>query len=63
MCLLEQPYLMNQDQTVADAIKEAIATIGEKIAVRRFVRFTLGEGLEKKSNDFAAEVAAVTGSS
>ncbi len=63
MCLLEQPYLVNQDQTVADAIKEAIAAIGEKIAVRRFVRFTLGEGLQKKSNDFAAEVAAATGSS
>ncbi len=59
--LLEQPYLMDQDKTVAEAVKEAVATIGENIQIRRFVRFTLGEGLEKKVNDLAADVAAATG--
>ncbi|KAG2453632.1 hypothetical protein HYH02_001845 [Chlamydomonas schloesseri] len=61
MCLLDQPFLTDPSKTVAEAIKEAIAAIGEKISVRRFVKFQLGEGLEKKSNDFAAEVAAATG--
>ncbi|GFR43724.1 hypothetical protein Agub_g4835 [Astrephomene gubernaculifera] len=61
MCLLDQPFLTDSSKTVADAIREAIAALGEKISVRRFVKFQLGEGLEKKSNDFAAEVAAATG--
>ncbi|EFJ50868.1 hypothetical protein VOLCADRAFT_120525 [Volvox carteri f. nagariensis] len=61
MCLLDQPFLTDPSKTVADAIKEAIAAIGEKISVRRFIKYQLGEGLEKKSNDFAAEVAAATG--
>ncbi|GLC37745.1 hypothetical protein PLESTB_001472500 [Pleodorina starrii] len=61
MCLLDQPFLTDPSKTVAEAIKEAIAAIGEKISVRRFVKYQLGEGLEKKSNDFAAEVAAATG--
>lgn len=59
--LLEQPTLVDPSKTIADSIKEAIAAIGEKISVRRFIKYSLGEGLEKKSNDFAAEVAAVTG--
>eukprot|EP00877_Chromochloris_zofingiensis_P012636 jgi/Chrzof1/7626/Cz02g30210.t1 len=59
--LLEQPFLMDQSKTVAEAVKEAIATIGENIQIRRFERFTLGEGLEKKVNDLAADVAAATG--
>jgi len=45
------------------AIKEAIATIGEKISVRRFTKFQLGEGIEKKVMDLAADVAAMTKSS
>ncbi|MEW5312706.1 MAG: hypothetical protein WDW38_004320 [Sanguina aurantia] len=61
MALLDQQYLMDDTKTVGEAVKEAIVSIGEKISVRRFSKFTLGEGLEKKSNDFAAEVAAVTG--
>lgn len=56
--LLEQPYVKNPDQTVQQVISEKIAKIGENIQVRRFVRFKLGEGIEKKSEDFAAEVAA-----
>ncbi len=57
--LLEQPYIKNPDQTVAQMIAEAVATIGENIQVRRFARYKLGEGIEKKSDDFAAEVASL----
>lgn len=42
-------------------LKAAVATIGENIKVRRFAKFVLGEGLEKRSNNFAEEVAAATG--
>ncbi len=56
--LLQQPYVKNPDQTVGEMIAEAVATIGENIQVRRFVRYKLGEGIEKRSEDFAAEVAS-----
>jgi elongation factor Ts len=59
--LLEQAYIKDSDKTVEDMIKEQIATIGEKISIRRFERFNLGEGLEKRNEDFAAEVAAQMG--
>jgi elongation factor Ts len=58
--LLEQPFIKNDKVVVKDYVKQTIATIGENIKVKRFVRFNLGEGLEKKSQDFAAEVAAQT---
>ncbi|RWR77859.1 Ubiquitin-associated domain-containing protein [Cinnamomum micranthum f. kanehirae] len=58
--LLEQPYIKNDKMVVKDWVKQTIATIGENIKVRRFLRYNLGEGLEKKSQDFAAEVAAQT---
>ncbi len=58
MCLLEQPFIKNPDITVGQLITESIARIGENISVRRFVRYELGEGLQKRQNDFAAEVAA-----
>ncbi|MHB8766484.1 MAG: translation elongation factor Ts [Deferrisomatales bacterium] len=57
-CLLEQPYVKNPDVTVGDYVAQAVGEIGENLRVRRFVRFELGEGLEKRSNDLAAEVAA-----
>ncbi|KAK3436435.1 hypothetical protein EUGRSUZ_C01279 [Eucalyptus grandis] len=60
LALLEQPYIKNDKMVVKDWVKQTIATIGENIKVRRFVRLNLGEGLEKKSQDFAAEVAAQT---
>lgn len=59
--LLEQPYLLDQNKTVGEAVKEAIAACGENIQVRRFVRYHLGEGVEKKESNLAAEVAAATG--
>lgn len=58
VCLLEQPFIKDPDKTITQLINESIAKIGENIAVRRFTRYQLGEGIEKKSNDFAAEVMA-----
>lgn len=57
-CLLEQPYVKDPDITIEAYVKQRISAVGENIRVRRFVRFELGEGLEKRSGDFAAEVAA-----
>ncbi|HEX9943392.1 MAG TPA: translation elongation factor Ts [Thermoanaerobaculia bacterium] len=56
--LLEQPFVKNPDVTIAQHIAEKIGKIGENIQVRRFVRYKLGEGLERRQDDFAAEVAA-----
>jgi elongation factor Ts len=61
ICLLDQSFVKNPDKTINDLQQELIARIGENIKIRRFVRFELGEGLEKKKNDFAAEVAAQAG--
>ncbi|KAG2713089.1 hypothetical protein I3760_04G158800 [Carya illinoinensis] len=60
LALLDQPFIKNDKLVVKDWVKQTIATIGENIKVKRFVRYNLGEGLEKKSQDFAAEVAAQT---
>ncbi|RXI05942.1 hypothetical protein DVH24_017984 [Malus domestica] len=60
LALLEQPFIKNDKVVVKDLVKQTISTIGENIKVKRFVRYNLGEGLEKKSQDFAAEVAAQT---
>lgn len=57
VCLLEQIYVRDSSKTIQQLVTEATATIGEKISVRRFVRWEMGEGLEKKVCDFAAEVA------
>lgn len=58
VCLLEQPFVKNPDVTIEKLVIEAIARLGENITVRRFVRYKVGEGIEKKTHDFAAEVAA-----
>jgi len=60
-CLLNQPYVKNPDITVEDYLKQMIADVGENMRIRRYVRFELGEGLEKKVHDLAAEVAAQIG--
>jgi len=57
ICLLEQPFIKDPDKTVNQLVTETIATIGENINVRRFVRFERGEGIEKKEENFADEVA------
>jgi elongation factor Ts len=61
ICLLDQPFVKDPDKTIEQLQQELIAKIGENIKVRRFVRFELGEGLEKKKTDFAAEVAQQAG--
>jgi len=61
ICLLDQPFVKNPDKTIDQLQQELIAKIGENIKIRRFVRFELGEGLEKKKTDFAAEVAQQAG--
>jgi len=61
ICLMDQPFVKDPDKTLEQIQQELIAKIGENIRVRRFVRFELGEGLEKKKTDFAAEVAAQAG--
>lgn len=60
-CLLEQQYIKNPDISINQLVAEKIAKTGENISVRRFVRYQVGEGLEKKQSDFAAEVAAAQG--
>ena len=59
--LLPQPYIRDQSITVEELVKQSIAQLGENIQVRRFVRFVLGEGIEKEESNFADEVAAQTG--
>ncbi len=56
ICLLEQPFIKDTDKTVQDIVNEKIAMIGEKISIRRFVRYEMGEGLTKKEDNFAEEV-------
>lgn len=56
VCLMEQPFVKDPDKTIADLITESIAKIGENISIRRFTRYQLGEGIEKKEENFAEEV-------
>ena len=58
VCLMEQPFIKDTDKTISQLITESIAKIGENISIRRFTRYQLGEGIEKKSNNFAEEVMA-----
>lgn len=57
VCLMEQEFVKDPDKTISDLVMEKTAKIGERIVVRRFTRYELGEGIEKKQEDFAAEVA------
>ena len=56
-CLMEQTFIKDPEKSVTEIVNAQIAKIGENIVVRRFVRYQMGEGLEKKVTDFAAEVA------
>ena len=58
VCLLDQPYIKDPDVTISDLVKGKIAKIGENISIRRFVRYQLGEGIEKKADNFVEEVMA-----
>jgi elongation factor Ts len=57
-CLVDQPFVKDPDVTIGEYVKRMVSEIGENLRIRRYVRFQLGEGLEKRSDDFAAEVAA-----
>jgi len=59
LVLLSQPYIKDSSLTVEDLVKQVAAKIGENIKVRRFTRYTLGEGIEKNQMDFAEEVASM----
>ena len=61
ICLMDQPFVKDTDKTISDLVTEKIATIGENISIRRFVRYEMGEGLEKRQDDFVAEVMAQQG--
>jgi elongation factor Ts len=62
LTLLDQPYIRDQSITVEELIKQTGSQLGESIQVRRFVRYILGEGIEKQESNFAEEVAAQIGS-
>ena len=55
---MDQKFVKDPDKTVSQIVTDAIAAIGEKITVRRFVRYEMGEGLAKKNENFADEVQA-----
>jgi elongation factor Ts len=61
VCLLEQAFIHDSGKSVAQALKEAEGKVGGAIKVAGFVRYALGEGIEKEETDFAAEVAAASG--
>ena len=56
VCLMEQEFVKDSSKTITDLITEATLKIGEKITIRRFTRYEMGEGLEKRNDDFAKEV-------
>jgi len=56
VCLLEQAYIINPDVTIQQMVNEQIAKIGEKVSIRRFTRYAMGEGIEKRQDNFAEEV-------
>lgn len=57
-CLLDQEFIKDGDKTISQVINEHIAKIGEKIDIRRYTRYELGEGLQKRNDDFVSEVMA-----
>ena len=57
--LLDQPFVKDPSKTVGELVTEKVASIKENISVRRFTRYKMGEGIEKKSDDFASEVASM----
>ena len=61
ICLLDQAFIKDPDKKVKDLLAEKISKIGENIKIRRFVRFEVGEGLEKREENFAEEVAKQLG--
>ncbi len=61
VCLYEQKFVKDTEKTISDIVNDITLKIGEKIAIRRFVKYNLGEGIEKRSDNLAEEVAKMTG--
>lgn len=61
VCLVDQPFVHDSSKTVAQAVKEAEKAVGAPIVLKGYARYALGEGIEKETSDFAAEVAAAAG--
>lgn len=61
VCLMEQPFVKDPDMTITKLIESVSKTVGATVKVTKFVKLMLGEGLQKKEDDFAAEVAKMTG--
>jgi len=59
--LLDQPFIKDPAQTVGELVTEKIAKTGEKVTIRRFARYKMGEGLSKRGDDFQDEVAKLAG--
>jgi elongation factor Ts len=59
--LLDQPFVKDPSKTIGELVAEKIASIKENITVRRYTRYKMGEGIEKRQDDFAAEVASMMG--
>ena len=59
--LIDQPFVKDPSKTIGELVAEKIASIKENITIRRFTRYKMGEGIEKKADDFAAEVASMVG--
>ena len=59
--LLDQPFVKDPAKTVGELVTEKVAKTGEKITIRRFTRYKMGEGLERKEEDFGSEVASMVG--
>lgn len=59
--LVDQPFVKDPSKTIGELVAEKIGSIKENISVRRFSRFKMGEGIEKRTDDFAAEVASMVG--
>jgi elongation factor Ts len=57
--LLDQPFVKDPSKTIGELVAEKIGSIKENITIRRFTRYKMGEGIEKKADDFAAEVASM----
>ena len=62
LALLEQPFIRDSSMSVGELVKQVAGQIGENVLIRRFTRYTLGEGIEVKKMDFASEVASISGS-
>ena len=59
--MLDQPFIKEPAKTVGELVTDKIAQTGESITIRRFARYKMGEGLEKRGDDFEGEVAKLVG--